>query len=309
MLENARKAASLWGLEGAEIGLAAERENVVFRVADGEKSYALRFHRRGYRSASELGSELGWMAMLAEGGLAVPRPIRSRTGELIEVLDGQHVDLLSWESGAPLGKAGELRGVEDRAGFCRLLGAQMAELHDLSDAWARPSGFERPSWDRAGLVGDAPLWGRFWEHPHLSAAERDLLLQARAEGDAALASCTADYGLIHADLLSENMLWDGARLTFIDFDDGGFGYRMFELATFLLRYRGAEDYEELIAALCAGYAARRSVDRELLELMIMLRALTYVGWIKDKLGEAGAEARSARAIETALGEARNWMER
>ena len=310
MAEMAREAAALWGLGDVPIKLAARRENVVFRVEAPDGPRALRFHRKGYRSTKELQSELDWMAMLDSRDLPVPRPVRSVAGRFIEEMEGQQVDLLTWERGAPLGKAGELNGIGDRAAFCHFLGAQMAQLHDLSDAWEVPEGFTRPSWDRAGLLGDMPLWGRFWEHPDLTGSERTFLLKVRDAADAALGAreAEADYGLIHADLLSENMLWDGARLTFIDFDDGGFGFREFELATFLLRYRSVSDYDALRWALCEGYGARRDVDTQMLDLMILLRALTYVGWIKDRLDEEGAGARSSRAIRTALEVARDWME-
>lgn len=310
MTEPARNAAALWGLEDAPIKLVARRENVVYRVDAPDGPRALRFHRKGYRSTAELRSELDWMAMLEAYGMSVPRPVRSLAGHFIEEIEDQQIDLLTWESGEPLGRAGELIGVEDRAAFCRLLGAQMARLHDLSDAWEVPEGFSRPVWDSAGLLGDMPLWGRFWEHPDLSGVDRTLLFKVRNAADAALGAreAGADYGLIHADLIAENMLWDGARLTFIDFDDGGFGFREFELATFLLRYRSEPDYDALRSALCEGYGARRDVDAEMLDLMILLRALTYVGWITDRLDEEGAEARSARAIRTALEVARDWME-
>ncbi|MDU8929527.1 phosphotransferase [Alisedimentitalea sp. MJ-SS2] len=311
MLDLAREAAGLWGLGHAHVELAAQRENVVFRVTSPEGYLALRFHRPGYRDAAQLTSELQWMDMLARGGLSVPGPIPAEDGALIQAQGKYLIDMLKWLPGKPLGKAGELRGVTDRADFCHKLGAQMALMHGLSDEWVRPQGFTRPSWDRAGLLGEAPLWGRFWDHPHLSDAERALLLEVRQHADAALAATEphADFGLIHADLLSENMLFDGTRLSFIDFDDGGFGFRDFELATFLMRYEDASDYAELRAALCEGYATRRKVRLDQLDLFILLRALTYPGWIMDRLGEPGAKERSERAIATAATLARRWLGR
>ena len=117
-----------------------------------------------------------------------------------------------------------------------------------------------------------------------------------------------DYGLIHADLLSENMLRDGDRVFLIDFDDGGWGFRDFELATFLLRFEEAPDYADLRAALIEGYAARRAVRADELDLFVLLRALTYPGWIADRLGEPGAQERSERAIATATRSAWRWLE-
>lgn len=309
MLERARAAAAPWGLADAPIELAARRENAVFRVRGADGDLALRLHRPGYRDADQLRSELEWMAALARGGLSVPRPIARPGGALFAEMGDTLVDVLTWLPGETLGKAGEINGVADRAAFCRHLGAQMARLHDLSDAWEMPEGFTRPAWDRQGLLGEAPLWGRFWEHPHLSPAQAALFRAAREAAGEALAECegTADYGLIHADLISENMLIAGDRLSFIDFDDGGPGFRDFELATFLLRFVDAPDHADLRAALCEGYGARRAVDGAQLELFLLLRALTYPGWIAARLGEPGAQARSARAIAVAEALARRWL--
>lgn len=314
MLEAAREAAGLWGLGEAPIKLAAQRENLVFRVKAPGGDLALRFHRPGYRDEFQLTSELQWMAALANGGLRVPTPVAALTGALIQRQGDHMVDMLEWLPGRPLGKAGELQGIADRAGFCRSLGAVMAQLHGVSDEWPRPMGFARPAWDRAGLLGAHPLWGRFWEHPGLTDQQRALLLGVRARADAALAEIegNADYGLIHADLISENMLYDDsdpqAGVALIDFDDGGFGFRDFELATFLLRFTEAEDYPALRAALCEGYRERRRVRPEQLDLFILLRALTYPGWIMQRLDEPGGAERSQRAIDTAMRQARQWME-
>lgn len=315
LLEAAREAAGFWGLEDAPIELAARRENVVFRVRAPGGDVALRFHRPGYRDEAELTSELQWMAALAQGGLRVPVPVTDRSGVLIQRQGDYLVDVLEWLPGRPLGRAGELKGIADREEFCRGLGRVMARLHGISDEWSRPMGFGRPAWDRAGLLGGTPLWGRFWENPGLSAQERALFFEARERAGRVLEAIegSADYGLIHADLISENMLFDDARaqdgVALIDFDDGGFGFRDFELATFLLRFREAEDYSALHAALCAGYGERRQVDPNHLELFILLRALSYPGWIMTRLGEPGSEARSERAIATAVREAHRWLTR
>jgi Ser/Thr protein kinase RdoA (MazF antagonist) len=129
-----------------------------------------------------------------------------------------------------------------------------------------------------------------------------MLLAARAQAEGHLAGIEAglDYGLIHADALSENILIHAGTLSLIDFDDGGWGFRDFDLATFLMRFLGAPDYPMLRAALLEGYGARRVVDPGTLDLFILLRALTYPGWIIPRLHEPGGEERSARAIRTAL---------
>ncbi|WP_025199371.1 phosphotransferase [Brucella sp. BO2] len=90
-----------------------------------------------------------------------------------------------------------------------------------------------------------------------------------------------DQGLIHADLVRENVFLRDGSVAFIDFDDCGFGFRLFDLATVLLRNRREPDYPALRAALLSGYeAVRPRLAREFahLPLFLLLRALTYIGW-------------------------------
>ena len=297
----AQRAARLWGFGPDQIRLAARRENIVWRAEDARGAFALRLHRPGYRDADQLLSELQWMDALAQGGLNVPRPVPSRAGALVQEVGDTLVDLLTWLPGVPIGSQGQL-AVADRVGLCRDLGNLLARLHAISDAWSPPPGFSRPKWDRAGLLGDRPLWGPFWDNPDLSEAQRATLLAARAKADAQLAAIEPglDAGLIHADALSENILIHDGALSLIDFDDGGWGFRDFDLATFLMRFLPASDYPALRAALLEGYATRRAVDPGTLDLFILLRALTYPGWIIPRLHEPGGAERSARAITTAL---------
>ena len=301
MEDLAHQAAALWGFAPEAIRLAARRENIVWRAENARGVFALRLHRPFYRSKIELISELQWMDALVQGGLTVPRPLPSASGHLVEQVGDTLVDLLTWLPGRPIGQQGRLE-VPDRATLCRDLGALLARLHDASDAWTPPRGFTRPAWDRAGLLGDAPVWGPFWDNPGLTGPQRATLLAARTKADAHLARIEGglDYGLIHADALSENILIHDGALSLIDFDDGGWGFRDFDLATFLMRFLAAPDYPALRAALLEGYATRRRVDPATLDLFILLRALTYPGWIIPRLSEPGGDERSTRAIATAL---------
>lgn len=311
MSDAVQDALALWGWQGAVATLAARRENAVWRVSRDGRDYALRFHRPGYRSGAELVSELHWMQHLARGGLNVPDPVPTPGGDLICTAGGQHISVLTWLPGRQIGAQGALHGIDDPIALSRQLGRDMARLHELSDAMQRPKGFTRPDWRRDGLLGDTPLWGRFWDHPHLTCDQRALLLDVRAAANAALAGieANADQGLIHADLLTENILKDGDRLAFIDFDDGAFGFRDFELATFLLKFVGHPAQADMRTALCDGYAVRRQVVPDDLDLFLLLRALTYPGWIIARLGEPGAAERSARALNTALTLAAAFLKR
>ena len=292
------QALDLWGLHGATYSLVAARENAVFKITSGTESYALRLHRSGYRTDAELRSELQWMNAVCEGGLKVPAPIPSTSHALLHVVDGVQVDVLTWLSGSTLDQT--LNGQINRTDLFERLGKDMAHLHAVSDAWPLPDGFTRCSWNRDGLLGETPLWDCFWENPGLTPEDRALFLAMRDKADTELASLeeTLDYGLIHADLVPANVMIDGDALSLIDFDDGGFGFRLFDIATALLKHLDAPDYLELRAALIKGYTSVRPIDLTALDLFMMLRAATYVGWNITRMLEDGGAIRNARFINT-----------
>lgn len=301
MNDTVEHALDLWGLKGANCRLIAARENAVYKVEDATQTFALRLHRQGYRTDLELWSELKWMAATSAGGIDVPAPVPSVHGEMLHLVDDVQVDVLTWLSGEPLDATLARQTGPDRAALFRRLGTQMARLHRVSDAWTPPKGFTRCQWDQSGLLGEAPLWDRFWDNPALTAQERALFTQIRqqAQRDLTRISAKLDFGLIHADLVTGNVMVDGPRMRFIDFDDGGYGFRVFDIATALLKHINAPDYPILQDALISGYRSERPIDLAALDLFLVLRAATYVGWNITRMGEDNDGARNARFIKTA----------
>ncbi|WP_419178611.1 homoserine kinase [Ensifer adhaerens] len=311
----ARQALVHWGVADQQPELLKYRENAVFRVrlADGRPA-ALRLHRAGYHSETALRSELQWMAALGDGGLAVPRPIAAADGRLLVALPdagelaAQHVDVIGWVDGEPLGESGKRlshspgRLVE----IFSSLGASMAEMHNLADRWTPPDGFWRAAWNGDGLIGERPIWGRFWDCEGLSAAPASALSNLRLDLRQRLAvmpTPARDFGLIHADLVRENVLVDATGVKFIDFDDAGYGYRLFDLATALLKNRREPAYEMIEAALIAGYRSSRSLTEEALAglpLFLVLRSLTYIGWFAARPELPGARERVRRYADETL---------
>jgi Ser/Thr protein kinase RdoA (MazF antagonist) len=188
----------------------------------------------------------------------------------------------------------------------------LAKLHHISDEWKKPETFTRPHWNINGLLGQNPLWGRFWENPALSARERDLLLTARDKAQKRLTALagTLDYGLIHADLARENILVSGDAVNLIDFDDSGLGFRVFDLAVALFRNRIEPDFDQLKASLLQGYLSERHLDIKLLDMFMMIRALSFVGWIVPRMqGIADAPDRNRRFIAEACELATSFLDR
>lgn len=303
----AGRALALWGGGEAPPRLVKNRENIVFelRLAGGARA-ALRLHRPGYQTAAGIGSELLWMQGLAAAGLLVPAPVPSLSGALVEEAGGRCLSCVGWLEGAPLGAAeAPLAGeAAEQAAMMHDLGGLVARLHGATDALALPAGFTRPSWDEEGLLGEAPLWGRFWESPAFAPGERALMLEARGFARKALADLRAggaDYGLIHADVLRENVLCHAGALALIDFDDAGFGFRHYDLATALVQSLEEPALPDLAAALVAGYRAARPLAPGRLALFVMLRCCASAGWIASRAGPGDPRQRfyAGRALRMA----------
>ncbi|AZI37213.1 putative protein kinase [Caenibius tardaugens NBRC 16725] len=319
----AREALTQWDGNFADIALVKYRENAVFSALrnDGTK-VALRIHRYGYHSDAALWSELHWMQELGRSGIDVPPIIPATNGEIMvharidAVPETRQVDMLAWLPGTPIGSA-EGGLALDSAAKVQLFhdaGKLAARLHNRTAQIAFPEGFTRHSWCDVGLVSDAPLWGQFWEFGQLDEAERELLLRARAAAREDLAGIDRShehFGLIHADFVPENLLHDEGRLLLIDFDDCGYGWHMFELATALYFNLDEPEYPQLRDALFQGYRSERALsagDEALLPLFMFLRGTTYLGWLQTRPETQTAKELGPMLIERTCALAQSYLD-
>jgi Ser/Thr protein kinase RdoA (MazF antagonist) len=315
-------AVSHWPFECTRIEPIKVRENAVYAVhlANGRR-VVLRIHRLGYHSDEALRSELAWMRALRADGIEVPQVIPSRSGNEFErigcegVPGPRQVDVFEWIDGDQLGSV-EQGLSSDRAWIERtytVVGELAARMHNQSCAWEAPAGFQRHSWCDAGLAGPTPLWGRFWELEELSPQQRSWFerLRVRLKQELVEFGMTPDrFGLIHADLVPENVLVDGDRLRIIDFDDAGFGWHLFEIATSLYFIRRDSNYETARDALIAGYRRHRALSDEHLRLLPMFlaaRGTTYLGWVHTRKGEATARELTLQLVELAEAAAADYL--
>jgi Ser/Thr protein kinase RdoA (MazF antagonist) len=297
MSAEADEAAALWG--GRVVRPLRIRENAVYEIALPQGRAALRLHRLGYQARAAIESELWWCGELARAGLPVSTPLPSLAGPVLAQLGkGRLASVVAWVAGAPCGLAGvPLAGsVGQQAALHHKLGLLLARMHRVTDALVLPVTFARPAWDAAGLVGEAPFWGRFWEHPALTPREAGVLRAARAWLAIHLEQSRSPLGLIHADVLRENILVADGQLSLIDFDDSGFGYRFYDLGTVLSQNLFEAGYSEIRAALLEGYGAA-GAEAEV-DGFTLARCLASVGWAAPRLSPDDPVHRShiARAV-------------
>lgn len=276
-----------FGLGGARLSLIKVGENVTYRASAGRgTAMLLRLHRPIYHEPDEVRSELQWLEALAcTTDLQVPRPIRSPHGELLvlrPLAGGQpHVcTLLQWVPGRQHHGPPKPRHL-------RALGQTTAMLHRHALDWRPPAGFRRKKLDWKGLLGRHSNWGRLpVELPELfSAADRRVVRDALSRIESAMSGLDRIDGaraLIHADLHFGNVVFTANRAAPIDFDDAGFGYLMYDVATSLTPYVESPRWPELRDALLAGYADVRPLPEPQLAVLpefLAARNLTMAVWL------------------------------
>lgn len=293
----ARVALDAFPIDAGDLTLVSLAENVTFRVTDRRDgaAYVLRLHRPGYHTLDELVSERSWIRALADAGVDVPSAVPARDGrDYVAVTvpatgEQRFAGIARWTEGRllseVLAETGDQRVV---ANYFAELGALTAAMHNQASAWRPPAGFRRHALDTDGLMGDAPHWGPFWEHASLSAAERDLLLDARGRMREKLAGLARDpsvYSLIHADMHPGNILVDGDRLTVIDFDDAGFGWHQYDIAVVLTYWQTRPNAAEIERAFLDGYRAVRELPDDASTTIAMFRLVRWmasIGWFHQR---------------------------
>ena len=282
-----------WGLQDATLSMIKMRENAVFKVEkQNQEKVILRIHRAEYHSDEALRSELQWIRALAEEGIDTPAVIPTLDGELFVAPDNdiagkpRQIDMFAWVDGEQLGSIeGGLEGdAETQSSNFRTIGELAGRVHNQACAWPPPEGFHRHAWDVEGLMGEEPFWGRFWELEVLTPGQVDLMLRVRSkvtEELNAFGYAPDKYSMIHADMVPENVLVDGDRIRLIDFDDAGYGWHLFEMATSLYFSNPEGSIEHLISSYIDGYRTQRDLSDEDLQsfpAFLMARATTYLGW-------------------------------
>ncbi len=332
----ARSATADWGLDVADLSLLSLSENAVFRVdlGDGQRR-VLRLHRPGYNSRQEMDSELVWVESLRNNGIDAPRPLRAPDGDgykEVTVATGPDdqgrqgsevrlVGLIDWVDGVNLEQLLNLSILNPQPGaeidvaevtrqFARI-GGLLGAIRGHGTVWDQPAGFVRRRWDADGLVGPDPLWGRFWEipeqqhHRQLFAGARDTIHRRLT----ALGSRQSQFGLIHADLHSRNVMVHDDRMIVIDFDDAGFGWYIHDLAMALHPVMDEPWFAQVRDAMVEGYRSVHPLDADELDLLptfLTMRSLMLVGWLHARpelgLGEhlPAIIGRAARHVEQHL---------
>ena len=316
----AEEAIKHWDVEVKSINLHLQSENTVFKVEglDGN-TYALRVHRRGYHDLEELNSEHVWTSSLSNAGLLVPEAVVTRSGEaytsvsFLNSSEYRYVGLVKWIEGTILNDLILDLEEKDVSDVYESLGKVVAKFHKATIAWEKPKDFKRHSFDTDGFLGSKPFWGRFWEAQNATTREREKLSLIRNNITEILSKLPRDinsFGMIHADLHSQNVLIQGKSLSVIDFDDSGFGWYGFDLAVAIwdrLDFTATGCHFDIAyKSLIRGYLEERPNAKDIIETIptfLLMRTLMIIRWIEDR-PESGYEAFIPVLIQASIDQAK-----
>ena len=294
-------------LDEAPLRLLRHEQNATFRVDAASGRYVLRISRPEPHFEASVASEMAWLAALRrETRLLVPEPLAASDGALVvwgrdPGVPGERLcAVLRWIDGRFVND-----GVTPR--HMRRIGELIATLHDHTDRWTPPAGFIRQRVDTLTTASKAASFSSpgaaeaggpcptredgdravALVRDLVSAADAALVERALARVRATTSTLGArpgGFGLVHADLHGENVLYADGAAGAIDFDDCGWGFHLYDLTVQISELTAHARYRELRAAALEAYAARRPLPSdadEHVDAFIVLRGLQIIAWILE----------------------------
>jgi len=277
-------ALAAYGIVADDVTNLRYYNNATYRIVDGDGyRYALRVAANHY-SEAELRCEMQWLsAMQADPRVRVPRPIPASDGAFVvrvtvpSLAETRACTLCHWVEGTHVPEASMTV-----ADFARL-GAATAALQQRSAAFEPPPGFSRPSWDETRWF-DPIVHGTYQsilQHLRQSfsagGVERfDELAQSARRRMRTLRLQPRAFGLIHADFHAGNYLFHDGHVGFIDFEDLGWGYSLYDVATALFGAVERPDYPRLVAAFGSAYTGGAALPENFVEDLLLFQVLRIV---------------------------------
>jgi len=280
----ARVALEHYGITAASLQSLRYFNNATYRVAaaDGQQ-FVLRVTSNA-QSEARLRSEMQWLsAMQSIAGVCVPDPVANLDGQLIvqasvpSLSEPRWCNVFRWLEGTHIAEE------EMSAPNFSAMGAACASLHANSARFYPPPEFDRPHWDEHYCLD--PGVGNTFErittylrrHSPIVLADRfaERAGQAR-ELMGQLRPDPLSYGLIHADFHPGNCLFRPTGVAFVDFEDLGSGYFLYDIASALFGSLERHDYPRLAGAFTKAYASRCPLPSDFARRLVLFQLLRAV---------------------------------
>lgn len=249
----------------------------VYLVTADQKRYIFYLYRHQQRTGSEIRAEWQFVDFLYAHGVAVAPAILSKSGEYVLPIaapEGNRFGVLTtYVAGEHLRQRSSLEAV-------KAYGRLIAQIHTLADEMPFP--LTRPVNDVESILKQslaafaAEVIDRPRDKDYLS--ECAAILLARIKG---LPKEKPLYGMIHGDVIRTNaQVSEEGVVTVLDFDLCGLGWRMYDIASYLIVIRGLADELALEQAFLNGYQEVRpltEIEQEMMPVFEAIRAIFSIG--------------------------------
>ena len=278
-----------------------------YQVGSRDGPYVLSIYRHGRRSVAEIAAELDLLDFLAASSVLVAPAVRQRSGERMLAI------------GAPEGvRYGVLftfipgRHLERQPvpALARSYGRAIGQMHRLADIL--PSVLSRPRIDVEQML-DRPLaaFASVVTHRPVDVVFLREVAALLRPTFAALPTEPPQFGLVHGDVIPSNaQVTPAGEIGLLDFDFCGYGWRVYDLATYLGEVRFWRADPACAEAFLAGYEEVRPLvdwERAAITHFEVARLVQSLGTPAENVNEWGSSYLSDRMIDTLLGNIRDCL--
>lgn len=269
--------------------------NDTYQIHTSDEMYSLRVYRHKLRSKDEIDYEVSALNYLSTQGANVAFPIEKYEGGYVSEI--QAPEGLRYVIVTTHAKGSEPN--YDNAETGRLFGESIAELHNISEGFE--TNHNRPRLESEYLL-DRSLDVIFPFCQNMP-AEQKVLVDAAVNLNRTLISARSnslDVGFCHGDCHGCNVHYNGGSLTHFDFDCCGFGFRVFELATFKWGILGDKNEKELWSMFLNGYSSKRKIpddDMALVDIYVVIRQIWWMALIVGNVKDFGYSETSQEFIK------------
>lgn len=295
---------TLYGWSDVRCQLIKGTMRDVYAVDAYEHKAILTLYRHGERNAQEIDAELAAMLHLSEGGLYVPTPISQKNSQNIVFLlqpEGERFAVMTtFMQGSPIGR-------QITAAMSHRVGKLIGEAHHAFDRSLPP--LHRPvlsfqeAMQRAlvDIVQVAP-------HRKDNLAWLQPLSHQLEQSIRTLSRDNASYGLLHGDVIPSNILSHASDLVLLDFDLCAYGWRVYDVASFLVEIEWWNMGNDVRDAFLSGYSALHPMSQPEIDSLPALQAIRCVlmlGLAARHINTWGRAGFSQASIDISLAIIRN----
>ena len=266
-----------YGLPAVRCQLITATMRDVYLVTSHQEHYIFYLYRHNQHTQAEISAEWQFVNYLFAEGVSVAPAIATKSSEYVLPISApegiRYGVLTTFVAGEHLRKRPGLDAV-------RAYGRLVAQIHALADVM--PLELARPANDVAVILNQsiAAFEAEVSDHQE----EIDYLHQCVPILLAKIETLPQEkpfYGMIHGDVIRANsQVGDDGAVAILDFDLCGLGWRVYDIASYLIVIRGLPDELESERAFLEGYKEVRpltEIEQEVIPVFEAIRAIFSIG--------------------------------